>query len=141
MRNKFNDMVDDLLYDVDYDEYDDENEGRELIIRHTGPMDGYKGITVVIEEGHAVDGVRLLLKRYPWVDADWLITNQRFRCPDKVVAKVKCHVEDDYDENVGEKLAVQRLNRTIVRNREAAVKIFEDYIRNILKNPAAKKVM
>lgn len=141
------DMLLDLLDDVEVysDEYPDEFDeltdsdfelGRDL----TFSVNEYKRTVTVVEYGHKFDGHELILKRYPWVDSVWLeVFSKRFLCPNKVVVTVKCHKDDDFDPEIGKAIAVRRLNRIIINNREAAVRVFERYIKNQMEHPAAKK--
>ena len=122
----------------DYEEMLDEmyaEEERELKIHQQGEK------TVAVEYGHEYDGIQLIMKRYPWVNLDWLIENGKFHVNDKVVAIVKCHKDDEYNEKVGREEAVKKLNKMILNQREKAVEKFEKYIKKQVENPAAKKKM
>lgn len=97
--------------------------------------------TTAVENGHLLDGISLILKRYPWVDMDWLLESKKFFGPDKIVAKVKCHKDDTYDEATGRSEAIKKLNHLIIINREKIVKDFESYIRKQMECPASKKTV
>ena len=127
----FDDMYD--MYDDEYD-FCDEAE-RDL----TFSVNKEKRTVTVIEFGHKYDGHELIMKRYPWVDFAWLEFSKRFLCPNKVVVTVKCHEDDEFNPKTGKAKAVHRLNRIIMNNREAAVRVFERYIKNQMEHPAAKK--
>lgn len=58
---------------------------------------------------------------------------------DTIKAVVKCHEGDEYDEKVGNNEAIKKLNTKIIENREKIVNKFEEYIRQQMANPAAKK--
>ena len=95
--------------------------------------------TTAVETGHAYDGINLILRRYPWVDAMWLRNDRRFISEDKIVAIVKRHEDDEYDEQKGKREAMRKLSRKVILNREKIVARFEEYIARQMKNPAAKK--
>ena len=99
----------------------------------------YKDITKAEEAGHALDGIELIKKRYPFVDENWLKNNKRFYVKDKVTADVRCHEEDVQNDDIGRREAVDKLNRKIRVQREAAVKLFEAFLANQVKSPATKK--
>ena len=94
--------------------------------------------TTAVETGHLIDGINLILKRYPWVDVDWLLDNDKYYVKDCVVAVVSCHEEDVPNEATGDAEAMKKLNRMVMQQREAAVKAFERYISKQMCNPATK---
>lgn len=95
--------------------------------------------TTVVENGHMFDGIELILKRYPWVDYEWLMEQERFLEPDRIVAVVYCHDDDKFDVNEGKAAAMKKLNRKVMVQRESIVNQFEVYIRNQMMSPATKK--
>ena len=118
------------------DDYDEEYDEREVSFLMNGIY------TTAVEKDHMFDGVQLILKRYLWVDMDWLTDNfKRFAVPDTVSAVVKCHECDTYSEEQGRNKALAKLNRQIVKNREWAVSQFEKYISNQMAHPCAKKII
>lgn len=120
----------DLLSEV---EMENENEERDVRIFVNGSY------TTAVENGHSEDGLILIAKRYPWVNIGWLEKNKRLYGPDTIRAVVKCHEDDEYDEKVGRNEAIKKLNTKIMENREKIVNKFEEYIRQQMANPAAKK--
>jgi hypothetical protein len=120
----------DFDYEIDDEMIDDE---REVEIHINYPY------TTVIERNHGHDGIDLIRKRYPFAEEEWLECDKRFWLPDKVVAVVKLADGDTYDEHVGITKAISKLNRIIIGRREGVVKVFENYLKKIVKNPAAKK--
>ena len=119
------------------DEYlDDDYEERDVSFLLNGIY------TTAVEKDHMFDGVKLIMKRYPWVDSDWLADNfKKFAVSDTVSAVVKCHECDTYSEESGRNKALAKLNRQIVKNREWSVSQFEKYIRNQMEHPCAKKII
>jgi len=95
-------------------------------------------VTTAIEDGHELDGMNLILKRYPWVDPDWLLMQRRYLVKDRVVAVTRCHEDDVYDAEVGRNTAMMKLNRMVMTQRESAVKLFEQFIRKQMDSPASK---
>ena len=98
-------------------------------------------ITTAMEEGHKYDGIALIIKRYPWVNEDWLFAQKKLLEDDKIIATVRCHKSDFYDAAAGRTAALRKLNRIIVRHREAVVKRFEGYVKDYMEKPAAKKMV
>lgn len=94
--------------------------------------------TTVVENGHLLDGIELIIKRYPWVDYAWLTEQARFLGEDRIIAVVHCHEEDQYDYTKGKEAAIKKLNRKIMVQRESIVSQFEEYIRCQMASPAAK---
>ena len=85
--------------------------------------DGRK--TTAIEEGHELDGINLILKRYPFVDPEWLLSKKRYLVHDKLVATAICHEDDTPDEKEGKKVAIKKLNVLIKGQAKSALKLFE----------------
>lgn len=86
--------------------------------------------TTAIEEGHELDGINLILKRYPFVDPEWLVSKKRYYVHDKLVATAICHEEDTPDEKEGKKVAMKKLNAMIKGQEKSALKLFEHDMRN-----------
>lgn len=97
--------------------------------------------TIAVETGHKLDGINLVLKRYPWVNPVWILRMKEFYMNDKMVAIVKLADGDICDESIGHEMALAKLNRMCVVQRENVVKRFEEYIKQRLDNPATKKDM
>lgn len=85
--------------------------------------DGRK--TTVVEEGHEMDGINLILKRYPFVDPEWLLSKKRYYVHDKLVATAICHEDDTPDEKEGKKVAMKKINALIKGQAKSALKLFE----------------
>ena len=116
------------------DDYDEEYEEREVNFIVNAPR------ITAIESGHAFDGAQLIMKRYPWVDPDWLADNfKRFAVADEVKVIVKCTDGDTFSEEEGRRQALKKLNQKIINHREWAVTEFEKYIKNQMAHPCAKK--
>lgn len=94
--------------------------------------------TTVIEDGHMFDGIDLIQKRYPWVDWEWLEEQGKFLGEDRIVAVAHCHKDDVPDLDEGKRVAMKKLNRKIMVQRESIVSLFEAYIRNQMNSPATK---
>ena len=85
--------------------------------------DGRK--TNAIEEGHELDGINLILKRYPFVDPEWLLSKKRYLVHDKLVATAICHEDDTPDEKEGKKVAIKKLNVLIKGQAKSALRLFK----------------
>lgn len=96
------------------------------------PDEKQNGTIIAFQRGHKLDGIKAIAEKYPWIDIDWLLTKKRFYCVDKPVAKVICHPDDVFNQEIGEELAVKRLEKIINGNRKGAVKNFDRYIKNQL---------
>lgn len=96
------------------------------------PDEKQNGTVVAFQRGHKLDGIKAIAEKYPWVDIDWLLSKKCFYCVDKPVAKMICHPDDVFSQDVGEELALKRLDKIINGNRNGAVKIFERYIKKQL---------
>ncbi len=96
------------------------------------PDEKQNGTVVAFQQGHKLDGIKAIAEKYPWVDIDWLLSKKRFYCVDKPVAKMICHPDDVFNQDVGEELALKRLDKIINGNCKGAVKNFERYIKRQL---------
>ena len=82
--------------------------------------------TTAVEEGHEMDGINLIQKKYPFVDVDWLLSRKRYFVRDKIVATAICHEDDTPDEKEGQKVAMKKLNTLIKGQAKSALKLFEN---------------
>lgn len=105
---------------------------RNVKIHRSGEM------TIAIENGHMMDGVNLIINRYPWVDIDWVLNQSQFYVQDEVKAIVKRHEDDHDDDKTANREVMDKLNKKIMKQREKAVTRFEKYISKQMENPAAK---
>lgn len=97
-------------------------------LRFYPSKDGRK--TTAVEEDHEMDGINLILKRYPFVDVDWILSRKRYFVHDKVIATAVCHEDDIPDEKVGKKVAMRKLNALIKGQAKSALKLFEHDMKN-----------
>lgn len=134
-------LLEDIYEDDDVDYYDDEVVCVRRPVRFIvqKPKDGKQGKVIAVEYDHRCDGMDLILRRYPWADIDFICEKGIFSCPDKVIGIANCHPDDEFNEEKGKEIALSKLNKNIVRNRENAVTRFEKYILKQVSNPAAKK--
>lgn len=96
--------------------------------------------TVVYEYDHEFDGLNEIVKRYPWVDVDWLADQSRFVGKGKVIGRAVLHPEDTYSEEKGRQMAIRALNRNIAQQRKQILADFERLIlNNITSNVTTRK--
>ena len=65
------------------------------------------------------------MKRYPFVDPEWLLSKKRYLVHDKMVATAICHEDDTPDEKEGKKVAIKKLNVLIKGQAKSALRLFE----------------